>query len=79
MAADKKGGGPTRRKESAGRGGSARTVEEAGPNDTVVDVDPWGSFFEKFWGPAEGQSADRDDDGPQPVKGTQKTSMKRGR
>jgi hypothetical protein len=82
MAAEKEGGGPTRRKGSAGRGGSARvgrTVEEAGPDSTVVDVDPLSSFFERFWGPAEGESADRDDGGRQPVKGTRKTGAKRGR
>ena len=57
MAAEKEGGGPTHRKGSAGRGGSGRikrTVEKAGPAGTVVDVDLWGSFFERFWGPAEG-------------------------
>jgi hypothetical protein len=83
MAAEKEGGRPIRRKGSAGRGGSARvgrTVEEAGLDNTVVDVDPWGSFFERFWGPAEGESADRPPDrGQQQVKGTRKTGAKRGR
>ena len=82
MAAEKEDGGPTRRKGSAERGGSARigrTVEKAGPDGIVVDVDPWSSFFERFWGPAEGESADRDDDGRQPVKDTRKTGAKRAR
>lgn len=50
-----KEGGRTRRK-----GNATRTIEkETGPGGgvTVVDVDPWGSFFEKFWEQAaEGES-----------------------
>src|SRR3954452_15678777 len=76
MAAEKEGGDLSRRKGSAGRGGSARTgrtAEKAGPDGTVADVDPWSSFFEMFWG-SEGESTDRDEGGRQPVKGTRKTS-----
>jgi hypothetical protein len=77
-------GGPTGRKGSVGRGGHARirrTVERAGHDATVVDVDPWGSFFERFWGPAEGESADRPPDKRrQPTKkGTRQTGTKPGR
>ena len=72
-----------RRKGSAGRGGSGhgrRTVEEADHDVAVVDVDPWGSFFEKFWGQAaEGEGADRPDGGRKPAKGTRKTGTKLGR
>ena len=83
MAAEKEGGGPIRRKGSAGRGGSGRierTVEKAGPAGTVVDVDLWGSFFERFWGPAEGESADQAPNGRrQSAKGTRKAGAKPSR
>ena len=80
MAAGKEGG-PTRRKGRAGRGGGGRPVEKAGHDvAAVVDVDPWGSFFEEFWEPAaEGEGADRHDGGREPAKGTRKTGTKPGR
>jgi hypothetical protein len=71
--------GPTRRKGSAGRSGGGRTVEKAGHDVIVADVDPWGSFFEKFWGPAEGEGADRHDGGREPAKGPRKSGPKPGR
>jgi hypothetical protein len=76
--APEKDGSRTRRKTSAGRGDSERvghTVEkEAEParDITMVDIDPWGSFFEKFWGQAaEDASADRHDGGRQSAKAKQ--------
>ena len=75
IMAPEKEGGHTRRKTSAGRDDgkrAGRTVEEvAGPARDIpmVDIDPWGSFFEKFWEPAEGGSADRPDGGRKPAKG----------
>lgn len=77
MAAEKEAG-PTRRKGSAGRGGGGRTVEKAGPGVAVAGVDPWGSFFENFWGQAEGEGADPPDGGRQPAKGTRKAGTSRG-
>ena len=63
--------GRTQRKTSAGGGDServGRTVEKAAGQArdvAMVDVDPWGSFFDKVWGQAlEGESADRHDNGP---------------
>jgi hypothetical protein len=73
-----KEGGRTRRK-----GNATRTIEkETGPGGgvTVVDVDPWGSFFEKFWEqPVEGESVDRREGGRKPAKGTRTTRTKPGR
>jgi hypothetical protein len=75
-----KGGGPTRRRKgNAGRDGGERlgpTVAKADQDGTVVNVDPWGSFFETFWGQAEGERADRRDGEPRPVKGPRKTGTK---
>jgi hypothetical protein len=80
MAAEKEAG-PTRRKGSAGRGGGGRTVAKAGHDATAVaDVDPWGSFFEKFWEQAaEGEGTDRHDGGREPAKSPRKTGPKAGR
>jgi len=81
MAAEK-GGGPTRRKRDAGRGGGerlGRRVEEAGRDAPVVEDDPWGSFFETFWGRAEGASAERRDREPPAAKGARKPGAKPGR
>jgi hypothetical protein len=79
MAA-KKEASPTRRKAGAGPGGSGRTVEKAGHDVAVAGVDPWGSFFEEFWGQAEGEGADPPDGGREPAKkGTRKTGPKPGR
>jgi hypothetical protein len=47
-----KAGGRARRKGSAGLGEGGRTAEKvAGPGGgvTMVDLDPWGAFFERFW------------------------------
>ena len=68
MAANKEAG-PTRRK--------GRTVAKAGHDVAAAGVDLWGSFFEKFWGPAEGEGADPPDGGWQPAKkGTRKAGTK---
>jgi hypothetical protein len=70
MAANKEAG-PTRRK--------GRTVAKAAGHDVAVaGVDPWGSFFEEFWGPAEGEDADPPAVGRQPAKGTRKAGTKPG-
>jgi hypothetical protein len=46
----------------------------------VAGVDPWGSFFEEFWGPAEGEDVDPPDGGREPAKkGTRKAGTKPGR
>ena len=81
-----KEGGRTRRKGSTGRSDSGRvepTVEkEAGQvgGITMVDVDPWGSFFESFWEKAaEGESVDRHDGGRKSAKRTRTTGTKPGR
>jgi hypothetical protein len=82
IMAAKKEAGLTRRKASAGRGDNVRLgrkVEKAGHDVAVAGADPWGSFFENFWGPAEGEGADPPDGGRQPAKGTRKTGMKPGR
>jgi hypothetical protein len=78
MAAEKEAG-LSRRKGSAGRDGSGRTVERASHDVAVADVDPWGSFFEKFWGPAEGEGADQPDDGREPAKSARKTGARPGK
>jgi hypothetical protein len=74
MALEKEGS-RTRRKTSAGGGDSepvGQPVEKAAGQArdiTMVDVDPWGSFFDKIWGQAlEGESVDRQDIGPKPIK-----------
>jgi hypothetical protein len=72
--APKKEDGRTRRKTSAGGGDSerfGRPVEKAAGQArdvTMVDVDPWGSFFEMFLGQTEGGSTDRHDGGRTPAK-----------
>jgi hypothetical protein len=46
----------------------------------MVDIDPWGSFFEKFWEQtAEGESAGRHDGGPKPTKTVRTPGTKLGR
>ena len=77
MAA-KKEAGPTRRKGSAGPGGGRTVAKAAGHDVAVAGVDPWGSFFEEFWGPAEGEDADPPAVGRQPAKGTRKAGTKPG-
>jgi hypothetical protein len=81
-----KEGGRTRRKTNAGRSDSeqvGRTVEKTAGQArdvTMVDIDPWGSFFEKFWEQAaEGESADRHDDEPKPIKAARMPGTKLGR
>jgi hypothetical protein len=80
-----KEGGRTRRKAGAERdasgGGRHRAEKKAGQGGSVamVDVDPWGSFFEMFWGPAEGGSAGRHDGGREPAKGRRTAATKPGR
>jgi hypothetical protein len=85
MAAEKEGG-RTRRQGSAGRRGSGRdggTVkEEAGQGGGLArtDLDPWGAFFEDFWGQAaEGEGVDRPDGGREPAEGPRTTGTKPGR
>jgi hypothetical protein len=77
MAA-KKEAGFIRRKAGAGPGGG-RTVEKAGPGVAAAGIDPWGSFFEEFWGPAEGEGIDPPDGGREPAKRTRKAGPKPGR
>jgi hypothetical protein len=84
--APEKNGTRTRRKAGAGRGDSGsvrRKVEKKavqGGSVAMVDVDPWGSFFEKFWEQAaEGEGTDRHDGGREPAKGPRKTGPKAGR
>jgi hypothetical protein len=78
--------GRTRQKGStrqvdAGRG--RRTVAQEigrGGEPTRVDIDPWGAFFEDFWGEAaESGSTDRPDGGREPAKGTRAKGIKLGR
>jgi hypothetical protein len=46
----------------------------------LVDVDPWGAFFEDFWEQAaEDGSADQREGGREPAKGTRTTGTKPGR
>jgi hypothetical protein len=66
--APEKAGGRARRKASPERGKSeeiGRTVEKDGAPDrgvTLVDIDPWGAFFEKFWEQGhKGERVDRRD------------------
>ena len=81
--AQEKEGSRTRRKAGAERDGSRRRAEKKAGQDggvTMVDVDPWGSFFEKLWEQAaEGESADRHDGRREPAKGTQTAGAKPGR
>jgi hypothetical protein len=78
MASEKEGG-RGRRKGSAGRG--ERVVEKNTRQDrdvTIVDIDPWGAFFERFWEQAaEGESADERRGGERkPGKGPRTTGTK---
>ena len=46
----------------------------------MVDIDPWGSFFEKFWEQAaEGESPERHDGERNPAKGARAAGTKTGR
>ena len=78
--------GRTRQKGStrqvdAGRG--RRTVAQEigrGGEPTRVDIDPWGAFFEDFWGQAaEGGGADRHEGERNADKGARRTGAKPGR
>jgi hypothetical protein len=81
IMAPEKEGGRTRRKAGAGRGASeriGRTAEKtAGQSGdvTMVDVDPWGSFFERFWEQAGGEDAGRHE----PAKGVRTPGAKPAR
>ena len=79
-------GSHSRRKAGAERDDgerAGRTVEEAaGParDMPLVDIDPWGSFLERFWEPAEGVGTDRQQDGGRkPAKAVRTPSAKPGR
>ena len=80
-----KEGGRSRHKTKTGRDDgerAGRTVEKAaGParDMPLVDIDPWGSFLEKFWEQAEGGSADRQDGGRKPAKAVRTPKAKSGR
>ena len=53
-----------------GRRSVAKEIGRGG-EPARVDVDPWGAFFEDFWGEvAESGSTDRRDGGREPAKGT---------
>ncbi len=79
--APKKEDGRTRRKTSAEGSDSepvGRTVEKAAGQArdvTMVDVDPWGSFFERFWEQAGGEDAGR----PEPATGVRTPGAKPAR
>jgi hypothetical protein len=84
--AHEKEGGRTRRETSAARSDSkraGRTVEKkAGQSGgvTMVDVDPWSSFFEMFLGqPADGENADRHEGKREPAKAVRAPNKKLGR
>lgn len=82
MAAEKKGSRirgkestVPRKRERTGR--SIGEDVELGPGAAVIDVDPWSSFFEKFWEQAEGETADDGRSGPRvSSKGPQTPSTK---
>jgi hypothetical protein len=82
-----KEGGRARRKGSAGESKRERTgcaVEkgtEQGRDVTVVDVDPSGAFFEKFWEQPAEAGADNDRHGGErnAGKGARRTGAKPGR
>jgi hypothetical protein len=80
--------GRARQKGSTGRvdsGHGRRTVAEEigrGGEPAMVEVDPWGAFFEDFWGEGEAAgsgSADRPDGGREPAKGIRTKGTKLGR
>jgi hypothetical protein len=86
IMAPEKNGSRTRRKTGADvtrvDSGSGRRKDEkkAGQDGGVplVDVDPWGSFFEMFWEPAGGEGADQHDAAQEQAKGTRTAGMRRG-
>jgi hypothetical protein len=62
-----------------GRRSAAKEIGRRG-EPARVDVDPWGAFFEDFWGEAtESGSTDRPDGGQEPAKGTRAKGTKLGR
>ena len=64
-----------------GRRSVAKEIGRGGEPARVV-IDPWGAFFEEFWGEgeaAESGSADRRDGGREPAKGTRAKGTKLGR
>ena len=83
MAPDKAMGRRARRKASAGRG-SSEPIDHAAETDaapdrgiTLVDIDPWSAFFEKFWEqPQEHEGAQRGDEGRKAGKNTRTSGPK---
>jgi hypothetical protein len=78
--------GPARRDGSTGRiaGGHGRhaVAKETGRGGepTRVDIDPWGAFFEDFWGEAAGSgSADRHDGEREAAKSSRTTATRPSR
>jgi hypothetical protein len=62
-----------------GRRSVAKEIGRGG-EPARVDVDPWGAFFEDFWGEAAGSgSTDRPDGGQEPAKGIRTKGTKLGR
>jgi hypothetical protein len=78
MATEKESG-RTRRKASAGRDDGERVKAEPARDTPMVDFDPWGLFLEKFWEPAEGGGANRQDGGQKPAKVVRTPSIKSGK
>ncbi|HEX6013155.1 MAG TPA: hypothetical protein VFY87_15395 [Geminicoccaceae bacterium] len=78
--------GRTRQKGSTGLvdgGHGRRTVAQEigrGGEPTRVDIDPWGAFFEDFWGEAAGSSsADRPEGGQKAAKSSRTTATRPSR
>ncbi len=72
-------GGTGRVDDRRGRRSVANEIAP-GRDPNRVDVDPWGAFFEDFWGEAaESGSTDRPDGGREPAKGTRAKGTKLGR
>ena len=62
-----------------GRRSVAKEIGRGG-EPARVDIDPWGAFFEDFWGEAaESGSTDRPDSGQEPAEGTRATATRPGR
>ena len=63
-----------------GRRSVAKEIGGRGGEPTMVDVDPWGAFFEDFWGEAAGSgSADRHEGERKAVKSPRTTATRPGR
>jgi hypothetical protein len=62
-----------------GRRSVAKEIGRGG-EPTKVDVDPWGAFFEDFWGEAaESGSADRHEGGREAAKSSRTMATRPGR